>query len=235
VKPFEQLTARVPLWMIVIGVAIMMTVLTWFWLDEIDDPRMMGIVSGLCSGLVLYIFGLIAQVSVFNELQRYREMGVKALFDNRHEKDYYGPLISNAKETVKVMGASGTRFIDDFMDSDADQHVLIDRLHTNKRLQVQLFIPADEFMSPDAKNRYLAKQPKIERLKADFGGRFAIRRFPHEARHSFVIVDGDFVGGPIFDGDKSRHAPAVHVTASKPFAIKYREYFNQGWEKSADT
>jgi hypothetical protein len=233
-KSFEQLTARVPWWLILVGGCIILVVVSWFWLINTDDPRMMGIVSGIFSGLVLYVLGLIAQVTVFNELERYRSMGVKALLDNRHDRDYYGPLLSGAKETVRVMGASGTRFIDDFMDREADEHVLIDRLHTNDRLQVQLLIPTDDFMSPDAKNRYIAKLDKIEKLTTDFQGRFAIRRFSHEARHSFVMVDGDFVGGPVFDGDKSRHAPAVHVVASKPFAAKYRDYFSESWDNSAD-
>ncbi|MBX4894597.1 hypothetical protein [Rhizobium bangladeshense] len=233
-KSFEQLTARVPWWMILVAVCLILTVVSWFWLSNTDDPRMMGIVSGLFSGLVLYVFGLITQVTVFNKLEQYRAMGVEALLENRHDKAYYGPLLSGASDTVKVMGASATRFIDDFLDADADDHVLLDRLHANKRLQVQLLVPTHDFMSPDAKNRYDAKLGKIEQLKAEFQGRFAIRRFPHEARHSFVMVDGAFVGGPVFDGDKSRHAPAVHVVANKPFATKYRDYFNESWDKCAD-
>lgn len=233
-KSFEQMTARIPWWMILVAVCIIFTVGTWYWLSKTDDPRMMGIVSGLFSGLVLYVFGLITQVTVFNKLEKYRSMGVEALLENRHDKTYYGPLLSGASDTVRVMGASATRFIDDFMDADADNHVLLDRLHANKRLHVQLLVPTQEFMSPDAKNRYDAKAGRIEQLKAEFQGRFLIRRFSHEARHSFVMVDGDFIGGPVFDGDKSRHAPAVHVVASKPFAVKYSDYFNESWETSAD-
>lgn len=233
-KQFEQMTARIPWWMMLVAVCLILAVASWVWLSKTDDPRMMGIVSGLFSGLVLYVFGLITQVTVFNKLERYRAMGVEALLENRHDKTYYGPLLSTADDTVRVMGASATRFIDDFMDADADEHILLDRLHANKRLKVQLLVPTHEFMSPDAKNRYDAKSGKIEQLKSEFQGRFAIKRFPHEARHSFVMVDGAFVGGPVFDGDKSRHAPAVHVIANKPFATKYRDYFNESWGKSAD-
>lgn len=233
-KSFEQLTARVPWWMMLVAVCLILTVVSWFWLSNTDDPRMMGIVSGLFSGLVLYVLGLITQVTVFNKLEQYRAMGVEALLENRHDKAYYGPLLSRAGDSVKVMGASATRFIDDFVDADADEHVLLDRLQANKRLQVQLLVPTHDFMSPDAKNRYDAKLGKIEQLKAEFQGRFAIRRFPHEARHSFVMVDGAFIGGPVFDGDKSRHAPAVHVVANKPFATKYRDYFDESWVKCAD-
>ncbi|MER8627693.1 hypothetical protein [Mesorhizobium sp. M1143] len=233
-RSFEQLTAVVPLWMILVAFCLISTVGSWYWLTYTDDPRMMGIVSGLVSGLVLYVFSLITQVTAFNKLEHYRAMGVEALLENRHEKSYYGPLLSGARDTVKVMGASATRFIDDFMDADADDHVLLDRLHSNKRLQVQVLVPTDDLMSPDAKNRYNARSVQIDRLKHKFQGRFAIKRFPHEARHSFVMVDGAFVGGPVFDGDKSKHAPAVHVVADKPFATKYRDYFNDSWDNSAD-
>ena len=108
-KSFEQLTARVPWWMMLVAICVIFTVVSWFWLSNTDDPRMMGIVSGLFSGLVLYVFGLITQVTVFNKLEQYRAMGVEALLENRHDKTYYGPLLSGARDTVKVMGASASK------------------------------------------------------------------------------------------------------------------------------
>lgn len=63
-KSFEQMTARVPWWMILVVVCLILTVGSWYWLSNTDDPLMMGIVSGLFSGLVLYVFGLITQVTV---------------------------------------------------------------------------------------------------------------------------------------------------------------------------
>jgi hypothetical protein len=47
------------------------------------------------------------------------------------------------------MGASCTRFVEDFLDSQNEDHVLIDALQRNKKLRVQLLIPDDSHLDND--------------------------------------------------------------------------------------
>ncbi len=66
-------------------------------------------------------------------------------------------------------------------------------------------------------------------VKARFGDRVELRRFDDAARHSLVIADNDLVAGPVFDDDKSRHAPAVHVGIETVFGQKYYSHFETVW------
>lgn len=231
-KPFESQKVHVPVWAIVLLFVVALTVAAGVWLFQIEDARLMGIVSGLFTGFVLFAFGLLLQVFLFQELERYRAMGVKALLDNRHDQAYYGPIVGKAKQEVFVTGASATRFIEDFLDVSSDNPVLATAMRTNPKLSVRLLIPDDQNMSPDALIRWNSKKSRIDGLKLEFKNRFEIRRFKHAARLSFLLVDGDFIGGPVFDGDSSKYAPAVHVAGTKTFARKHREYFETLWASS---
>ncbi|MGO8088626.1 hypothetical protein AB9E29_16010 [Rhizobium leguminosarum] len=231
-KPFEKRSWSIPVWFVVFGVVCLLTVLSGYWLFQVQDARLVGIVSGLFTGLLLYGLALIPQTYIFLELERYKSIGVKALLDNRHDQSYYRPLVAGAREFVWVTGASTTRFIEDFLDPLSDNATLLEAMRSNTRLTVRLLIPDDEYMKLEARSRFAAKAEKLKTLKSQLGNRFELRRFNDWARHSFVVVDGDIIGGPIFDSDNSKHAPAVHVDGSKPFARKYRDYFETLWGDS---
>ncbi|MGO7632708.1 hypothetical protein [Rhizobium leguminosarum] len=231
-KSFETRKFQIPIWGIILIAVLALAIATGVWLFQIEDARLMGIVSGLFTGFVLFAFGLLLQVFLFQELERYRNMGVKALLDNRHDQAYYGPIVGKAKQEVFVTGASATRFIEDFLDVSSDNPILATAMRANPKLVVRLLIPDDEHLSPDALVRWGSKQGRVDGLKREFKNRFEVRRFKHEARHSFLLVDGDFIGGPVFDGDNSKYAPAVHVDGTKTFARKHREYFDALWASS---
>jgi len=231
-KSFERESWNVPVWLVVFGVVIFLAAASGYALYYVQSPWLSGIVSGLFTGLVLYGLALIPQVYMFRELERYRSIGVRALLDNRHEQSYYRPLLAVATDFVWVTGASCTRFIDDFLDPLSDSATLLDAMRSNRRLKLKVLIPGDEYMKDEARSRFAAKAEKIAALKKEFGPRFELRRFSDWARLSFLVVDGDFIGGPIFDSDNSKHAPAVHVDGSKPFARKHREYFDIMWGNS---
>jgi hypothetical protein len=156
-------------------------------------------------------------------------MGIVNVLSNRHEKAYYRDLVCTARMTVLLMGASSTRFVDDFLDPDSDDKVLFDQLQRHAHLTVRLLVPALKHLSPDARAKSTGLMAKIARLNEKFPGRVELRRFEGKAHHSFVLVDDDLVAGPVFEGDKSKHAPAVHVKTSTTFAAKYREHFEEVW------
>lgn len=227
--PFESKSLTVPVWAVFIAVVGIAAIGCAIWLYFLDDPKWVSIVSGILTGLILFPLGLLTQVFTFQALRRYEQMGIRGLRDNRHDKAYYRPLVDRATREVLVTGASATRFVDDFLDPDADDKALYDALVRQQDLVVRILVPDDQHMSPEAAARWQAKQSKIEQLAKKFPKRFLVKRFADHARHSFVVVDGEFVGGPIFEGDKSRHAPAVHVAAGTTFARKYLDYFEQVW------
>lgn len=229
---FERQSVRIPIWLIISVAVVAVTVAVGIWLFSLTDEKWVSIVGGVFGGLILYPLGMITQVQLFSALEKYRGMGIKGLLDNRHDKPYYRPIVASAKAIVKVTGASATRFIDDFLNPDDDDRVLVDALRHHTTLQVRILVPADQHMSEDARSRWTAKSAIVTRLEKEFGRRFQVKRFDEEARHSFIVVDEDFVGGPVFDGDKSRHAPAVHVDARTAFGRKYLAYFDDLWQRS---
>jgi hypothetical protein len=228
---FELDNIRVPLWLIwtvVITLVIVGCGLWYYWIDA-ENPKLVGLAGGILTGLVVYLATFITLLRPLQELDGFHRMGIKALLDNRHDQAYYRKLVARSTMRVDVTGASCSRFVGDFLDVDSDDKVLVDALNKHPHLRVRLLIPDDAYMSEDVRSRTIATLKQIEAVRQRFGDRVELRRFADMARHSFVIADRDLVAGPVFDDDKSRHAPAVHVATETLFGQKYIQYFDTTW------
>jgi hypothetical protein len=115
---------------------------------------------------------------------------------------------------------------------ESDDKVLIDSLSRHQQLKVRLLISDDAHMSDEARNRTTATVKQVDAARQQFGDRVELRRFEDEGRHSFVIADNDMVAGPVFEDDKSRHDPAVHVAAETLFGQKYSTHFERMWNSA---
>ena len=222
----------VPFWiviLIVLGVFLAALIVSFVY---IQDTKVISLIGGLIGGLVVYIANFISEKWALRELLLFRRMGIRNILSNRHDKLYYRNILSNATDEVKVMGASCSRFIDDFLDIDSDDKILVDRLRQQPDLVVQLLIPNDDCMGIDAGKRFALAKQKLDRVRQDSNDRVQIRRFAYKVRHSFVISDDELIAGPVFSEDQSRHAPAVHVSIATDFGKKYRDHFNRTWEQS---
>lgn len=221
----------VPKWLLIwLGIAIItaLAIFYYYYLDS-KDAKLMGLVGGFISGGIVFLLTYAFSVQPLIELARYEQMGIRGLLASRHDKAYYTQLVSKARRSVQVMGASCTRFVEDFMDPQSEDHALLDALQRYQSLQVQLLIPDDMHMTENAKLRLSGLLQKLGVLEKQFGKRIELRRFQAKAQHSFVVVDDDLVAGPIFQGDESKYAPAVHVAMSTRFAEKYRDHFEAVW------
>jgi hypothetical protein len=232
---FETDRFRVPLWLILTAGLSLVTIGIAYWYYKVDptDSKLLGLVGGLLTGLIVYLFTYITLLRPIIELDQFHRMGIKALLSNRHDKDYYRRLLDTSRYKADVLGASCNRFVRDFLDPDDDDAILIDALNRRRQLRIRLLIPTDAHMSQEGKNATAATMTTLAALKSTFGNRIELRRFDHEARHSFVISDDDLVAGPIFEEDKSRHAPAVHVLTRTLFGQKYSAYFEKLWDSAA--
>jgi len=228
---FETGRLRVPLWLILTVALSLVTVGIGIWYYKINaaDAKLLGLAGGLLTGLIVYLFTYITLLRPIIELDRFHRMGIKALLSNRHDRDYYRRLLETSHYKVDVLGASCSRFVRDFLDPDDDDAILIDALNRRRQLRIRLLIPTDAHMSQDVRNATAATIKTLTALKSSFGNRIELRRFDDQARHSFVIADDDLVAGPIFEEDKSRHAPAVHVLTRTLFGQKYSAYFEGLW------
>ena len=229
---FEIDKIRVPLWLILTIGLLIVTAIDGYWYYRIDpaDTKLLGLAGGVLTGLLVYLATFLTLLRPINEVDRFHRMGIKALLDNRHEKDYYRKLVADSKVRVDVMGASCRRFVLDFLDPNSDDAVLIDALNKNRQLRVRLLIPNDAHMDDEARTSTKSTVARIAALRQRFDDRVELRRFDDEARHSFVVADDDLVAGPVFEGNNSRHAPAVHVASATLFGQKYSVFFESLWE-----
>ena len=232
---FETDRFRVPLWLMLTLALSIVTVGIGYWYYKIDpaDAKLLGLAGGMLTGLIVYLFTYITLLRPIIELDRFHQMGIKALLSNRHDKDYYRRLLETSRYKVDVIGASCSRFVRDFLDPDDDDAILIAGLNRRRQLRIRLLIPSDAHMSQEARNATAATMRTLAALTSSFGDRIELRRFDDQARHSFVIADDNLVAGPIFETDKSRHAPAVHVLTRTLFGQKYSSYFQGLWDSAA--
>ncbi|MER9305900.1 hypothetical protein NKJ06_10050 [Mesorhizobium sp. M0293] len=228
---FELDKIRVPLWLI-LTIAITIAAFglgCWYYRIDPSSTKLLGFVGGIVTGLIVYLATFLTLLRPIQELDKFRRMGIKALLANRHDQNYYRDLVVGSRRRVDVMGASCSRFVQDFLDIESDDKVLVDALIKYSQLKVRLLIPDEKHMGDDAKHRARDMLSKIALLRKQFDGRVELRRFADHAHHSFVLVDADLVAGPIFEGDKSRYAPAVHVAAETVFGRKYDDHFETVW------
>jgi hypothetical protein len=231
----ESVNVTIPAWVLIVCAALLVGVgaVAWYYFLDANDAKMVGFVGGIVSGLLIFILTFAMSVGPLRKLDRFERMGIQNLLENRHEKSYYAGVLVGARKIVRVMGASCTRFVDDFLDIENEDHSLIEAIQKHNRLRIQLLIPDDDHISDDAKARVPAMLRKLEKVHAQFGDRVQIRRFPEKAQHSFIISDDQLIAGPVFEGDNSRHAPAVHVVMSTRYAQKYDDFFERVWNSCA--
>lgn len=228
---FELDKIRVPLWLIwTSAISVVIAALGYvYWKIDPANSKLVGAVGGVVTGLIVYLATFFTLLRPIQEVDRFHRMGIKGLLDNRHDQAYYRKLIARSSIRVDVMGASCSRFVRDFLDVDSDDKVLIDALNRHPRLRVRLLIPEDAYMSEEARNRTETTLAQIAAVQTRFGDHVKLRRFKDEARHSLVIADSDLIAGPVFEDNKSRHAPAVHVATETLFGQKYLTYFEEVW------
>lgn len=226
----------VPQWLVFLLVMLVIIAsggIYYFYFLDPENLKLVGLVGGIVTGLIVFILTFVTSIRPLQKLDRYEKMGIRGVLANRHDKTYYAELVGSAEKTVRVMGASCTRFVDDFLDMRNEDKILVDALRKHRRLNVQLLIPELQYMAEEATVRVPALEKKLTDLRAEFSNRVELRRFPNRAQHSFVIADDDLVAGPVFEGDLSKYAPAVHVSMSTKFAQKYDEHFETVWRACA--
>ncbi len=230
----EKGKVSVPLWMVVTIAMVVLCIPLTVWYYKIDDSdvKTLGLVGGVIGGLMVYILTFFGYIKIVQQLEFFLSLGVKNLLANRHDKEYYKKIVRKAKEHVDVMGSTCSRFVDDFLDEDSEDHALIDALRASPKLTVKLLIPSDAHLSVEAQGKLTTAKRKLEKVRNEFPGRVELKRFDEYARNSLVVSDQDLITGPIFETDRGKYDPAIHVSASTAFGKKYRKHFDEVWARS---
>lgn len=199
---------------------------------KINDPDWRTLVGGIGGGIIVYILSFLFSIYEYIQIDKYRSLGIRNILKNRRDKSYYANVIKDAKEQIQVMGASCSSFINDFADIDSDEHILIDALKANPRLNVKFLIPTEDKMDLESRNKFAGHKVKIDALLRVYKNRVELKRYDFDPRHSLVRVDSSMIVGPIFQGVESRNAPAIHVDVPSIFSERYVSYFDNTWNSS---
>ena len=224
----------IPWWAFWLGVLALVVVVLAVLFFQVQQPKLQALVGGVLGGALVLSFNYVQDIHLFGRLERYQKMGVHRLLSNRHERAYYRRVLENATRSVRCMGTSCSRFIGDFLDVESEDAVLVKGLRQHQEMTVQLLVPANEHMEEQSRREFELMEERIGRLEAEFHGRFEIRRFAHRASHSMVIADDTIIVGPVFEGDKSQHTPAIHLALVTAYGGRCADYFDSRWTEQAD-
>lgn len=226
---------RIPLrYLIGFGLILLCGVFTYLYFD-LTDPKMVAYVGGISGGIAVLIISFMLSMYEYQQIDRFNDMGVLQVLPDRRDTNYYTKIVKDAKAVVQVMGTSCTRFIDDFANSESDNHVLIDALNKNKNLKVCFLIPSENHMDSASKHNFHVGKSKLVALTNTFSSRVELRHFNFDARHSLVRADDIIIVGPVFQEVESKNSPAIHLRISSPYAKKYLDYFLWVWNNAQST
>ena len=222
-----------PFWVVVLVVILLTVGGVVAGLFTIQNATAVAVLGGLLGGLVVYAISFLTDIGRWRQLDRFNRMGIKDILSTRHQVTYYGPIVSRARTEVLVMGTSCHRFINDFMDDRSDDKVLLDQLRKHIDLTVRILIPTAGRMDDESRAKFDLVKEKLRRVMNEFPGRVELRRFDDVARLSMVMVDEELITGPVFPGIESRQSPAVHVDRRTEYGTKFKDFFDDLWDKSA--
>jgi len=206
------------------------------WARIVPEEKWLGpVVYGLASGLIVYLFSFITGVYSLNEIERNKDMGVLAVLPNRHDKEYYRKYLSKARKEVLVLGASGTRFLNDFLDPQKEDKIMYSFLQNNERAKLKILVPTDEYMSSKSKASWDMQSDLRSTLLEKLGDRIEFRRFDEPPHLSFVVVDDEIITGPIFPGVESEYLPVIHIKRNNDYSEKHVQYFERLWNESSSS
>jgi len=215
---------------------IALTIGAILWSRVVPEEKWLApVVYGLASGLVVYLFSFITGVYSLNEIERYERMGVIAVLPNRHDKEYYKKYISKARKEVLVLGASGTRFLNDFLDPQKEDKILYSFLQNNDRARLKILVPTDEFMTEKSKANWDLQSDLRKNLLEKLGEKIEFKRFNEPPHQSFVVVDDEIITGPIFPGVESEYLPVIHIKRNNDYSEKHVKYFERLWNESSSS
>lgn len=222
---------RIPLRHLITFGLILLLVFSLSLYFGITDPKIAALIGGISGGIAVLIISFLLSIYEYKQIDRFRALGILEVLSDRRNPVYYKDIVKDAKDIVQVMGTSCTRFIDDFANTESDNHVLIDTLNYNNNLIVQFLVPSVEHMDEDSKLKFQGGERKILALLGLFPGRVQLKRYDWQPRHSLVRVDSDLIVGPVFQEVESKNSPAIHLDTASAYAEKYLMYYSWAWEK----
>ncbi len=220
---------------IVIALALIITLLIYFLFfnDISTTPKGSGIITGLLTGFIIAAFQLWQSWYQAEIVDEFKELKIKRILTNRKDQSYYGDLISKAKKEIKLIGITAFSFLEDFANKNPHvsekEKVLLVAL-SNPNLKVKILVADKSVLDERHKSKAVEAEKKLKELKSYKNFEYAFYD-QHTPTHSVLIIDDEFIVGPIFPKVNSRDTPAIHLQRDSQLAKYYEAYFNDEWEE----
>lgn len=222
---------------VVIVIFIVALIVSLLFVFNLCDENLKNIFISISAGLIIALIQFGLSWYEYTTIEKYRKMGIKNIYDDKHKEEMYGDKINNAKQKICLMGNTAGKFLGDFADKDSrkvSKQFLIEKL--KKGIEVKILIGKKTLFQGQSKRLrdYEDARAIIEHLKVDYPEKFKCKYYNHEPAHSIFIFDNECFIGPIFPNTTSFDIPFIHMYNESTFASNYIEYFNSEWEKSVE-
>lgn len=197
--------------------------------DDKADARLLGVLSGLASGLVIASLQFLTQYLEQKTLAEYKKHGLIEFLTNRKDTEYYRELIGSTKvgDKIIVAGVTCNRLLDDFANTQVPQSQnLLEALA--RGVEVTLLLPKISYLAEpnlsDFKNKTLQKAEEITNRYPD---KFKIYYYDFEPSHSIFLAGSRCLVGPIFKNKSSKETPAISFDKDGLFIKPYLDYIQE--------
>ncbi len=221
---------------LILIILIICNLVAWFSYIRYDgaNVKLEAILASLIAGLFVAIIQFLIQFQEFRASERVNKLKIVDVLLDRDNRNYYERVLGNAKESIDVMGVSGSRLLEHFADTsdEASDNSKIILTRMTSGVKVRILMPNPNELLDDAeKNKAEAAKGLYDSVKKLYPDNFEIKYFDHIPTHSIFRVDDESIVGPIFPDVKSKHTPAIHAHNSSPFVKKYIQYFETEWKQ----
>lgn len=215
---------------------ILITLLVFlYWYDVLPGEKWGAVISGLLTGLLVFAFQIFLSWKEIQKLDAYDALKIIKILPRRSDREYYGKLLSAAKEKILLQGVTAQRFLEDFASKEDRQEgakVLLAAL--GKGIKVRILVASPQYLA-DQKDKDKAAQAecRMKELAGQFSN-FEYAYFEHQPAHVILTVDGEggeSIVGPVFPKVGSKLTPAIHIRNSSEYVKHYLEYFDKEWEE----
>ncbi|WP_405121806.1 hypothetical protein [Pseudomonas petroselini] len=193
------------------------------------DGRVIGLLSGLVSGIGIASIQFLTQYIEQNTLAEYKKYGLVEFLTNRKDPEYYRPLIKKTKvgDKIIVAGVTCNRLLDDFANPDTlESQDLLEAMA--RGVEVTLLLPKIKYLGDADTSDFKYKTlPKSQKITANSFGLFKILYYDFEPSHSIFLAGSSCLVGPIFKNKKSKDTPAINFHKDGLFTKPYLDYINE--------
>jgi hypothetical protein len=203
------------------------------WLGK--DSHVLNLSLGLATSAAVLLFQFLVDNERDANLEELEQTKILRVLQSRDDSDYYGPLISDAKQRVFVFGVTAHRFLIDFADtqhSEPRKRVVLDALNRNVDVRI-LVCKKERLCTNDEKAKFDQTRPILDDLSSRYPNNFKFAYYDHTPTLSMVICDNHFLFGPYFPGRQSKHTATIHALEGGSICQEYLAHFSDEWQKVA--